>query len=596
MLNYVFIFLIIALSSTTAFAADINLTIHQQSANDTVTATIQNNSAQSVDIKSVYIEFSSQKHAYSSEKIIPPQEGNAFNFTVKMPSLPGSYPLIVTVRYLNDSQILTLRHVGLFNFQSNAPLNAACSIEDSRMNSGGDVIVRSDKPEKWKLILPEELQAISAKTLSDKKVFHIRSAVSGFKNAYPVFAIAEEESEGFHKTEICSGMLTVDTTGRGFFQRGRAPSGVLLGLSVVFLLFTLYAINKKSESIFITALGKYAVRMFFISVSYYLLKNLDSWLETSLAYINFKPYEYFAGFAIDNLRGGNYQNFFHCFVDVYFALCLLLTLPYLFWLDREKPLSEDKYTSLLRTLLSIPILFSKRKIQWNSLSRLGMLTILLKLFFVPIMVSWLINNILHIKGIISSSSAWNLYSLNAFLTDFFILMDTGIFAFGYLVESRLLRNEIKSVDPTFLGWLVCLWCYPPFNAFSFKPFDYQLIDIAVKNYPEWIHALMICAITFLWGIFVWASVALGFKASNLTNRGIIASGPYRFVRHPAYTAKVLIWIIQGVFFGQFYLGILLAFTAIYLLRAWTEERHLSMGQDYIEYKQMVKWRFVPYLI
>ncbi len=107
---------------------------------------------------------------------------------------------------------------------------------------------------------------------------------------------------------------------------------------------------------------------------------------------------------------------------------------------------------------------------------------------------------------------------------------------------------------------------------------------------------MTCAVTLLWGIFAWASIALGFKASNLTNRGIISSGPYRFVRHPAYTAKVLIWIIQGIFFGQFYLGILTAFAVIYFLRAWTEERHLSMGQDYIEYKRMVKWRFVPYLI
>ena len=34
------------------------------------------------------------------------------------------------------------------------------------------------------------------------------------------------------------------------------------------------------------------------------------------------------------------------------------------------------------------------------------------------------------------------------------------------------------------------------------------------------------------GIYSWASVALGFKASNLTNRGIVSHGPYAYVRHP----------------------------------------------------------------
>lgn len=59
---------------------------------------------------------------------------------------------------------------------------------------------------------------------------------------------------------------------------------------------------------------------------------------------------------------------------------------------------------------------------------------------------------------------------------------------------------------------------------------------------------MTCIITCLWGIFAWASLSLGFKASNLTNRGIVTKGPYRWVRHPAYAAKLGIWLIQLVFF------------------------------------------------
>ena len=47
-------------------------------------------------------------------------------------------------------------------------------------------------------------------------------------------------------------------------------------------------------------------------------------------------------------------------------------------------------------------------------------------------------------------------------------------------------------------------------------------------------------------IYASASVALNFKASNLTHRGIIATGPYRFIRHPAYICKNMAWWIGSI--------------------------------------------------
>jgi len=104
------------------------------------------------------------------------------------------------------------------------------------------------------------------------------------------------------------------------------------------------------------------------------------------------------------------------------------------------------------------------------------------------------------------------------------------------------------------------------------------------------------SIIILIGIYLWASVALGAKCSNLTNRGIVARGPYAFVRHPAYISKCLAWSIAtlpylsiinvaGAFFWVF----------IYYLRAITEERHLGKDPEYRDYCKKVKWKFVPYL-
>ncbi len=111
--------------------------------------------------------------------------------------------------------------------------------------------------------------------------------------------------------------------------------------------------------------------------------------------------------------------------------------------------------------------------------------------------------------------------------------------------------------------------------------------------PLWLEPFFYALITIGWGIFAWASVSLGFKASNLTNRGTVSHGPYRYCRHPAYASKILLWSIGAVVFGSYHVGLVLGYFLIYFMRAWTEERHLSNDQDYLEYKKKVKYMFIP---
>jgi protein-S-isoprenylcysteine O-methyltransferase Ste14 len=582
--------------SNPVFAADINLTLHQQSRDDFVSVSVENKSAHKVALETVYIELDGRKYAHPSKEIIQQFDSRSFNFKVAFPNVKGTYPLIATVRYLNDGRILSLRHVGLFHFQEQAIYGEVCSIEGAVIINEGDVRINASDAEKWRLVLPEEITVFSVSMLSGQKIYHTGSNISGFNNAYPVFSLTEETVDGTHRTGLCSGTLTVNSAASSQLRQSRVSSTVLLITALLFMSvsFLMLKITARDRP-FITALVKYSSRVFFIAAAYYILKNSGSWLGYSLKIIDWKIYASFAGAVLDNLMGDNYRNFFNYFADVYFTGSFLLIFPYIYFFNNKAPLENDKYVSFLKTLCSLPGIFLRRKIFWNNSSRLGMLTIFVKLFFVPVLISWSISNILHMKNLIISPPHWDLYTLNSFLVDLFILADTSIFAFGYLVESRFLKNEIKSVDPTFFGWLVCLWCYPPFNWFSFRPFDYAFVSIAVTDCPVWVHAFVTCMITLLWGIFAWASVALCFKGSNLTNRGIVRHGPYRFVRHPAYTAKVLIWMLQGVFFAQFTAGILAAFAVIYFLRAWTEEKHLSADYDYMQYRDSVKWKFIPFV-
>jgi len=243
------------------------------------------------------------------------------------------------------------------------------------------------------------------------------------------------------------------------------------------------------------------------------------------------------------------------------------------------------------------------------------LALLLKFFFAPLMINWCLAHVGDMSNSISQAiDGWNdgqrgriLFDNSLFWACFqaILFIDTLLFTVGYIVEIPALRNRIRSVDPTFFGWFVCLACYPPFNGFTGEIFKWQSTDFP-RFEPDAIHFAANIALLVLMAIYSWASVALGFKASNLTNRGIVDRFPYSVVRHPAYAAKNLAWWIGALptlfvlwspdnMRGLLYALLSLAgWSLIYALRAITEERHLLfIDNGYAEYMARVRWRFIP---
>ena len=90
--------------------------------------------------------------------------------------------------------------------------------------------------------------------------------------------------------------------------------------------------------------------------------------------------------------------------------------------------------------------------------------------------------------------------------------------------------------------------------------------------------------------------AFGLRFSNLTYRGVITHGPYRFTRHPAYLSKNLFWWSASLPFLvtdggpveaiRNVVGLSLV-SAIYYWRARTEEAHL-LGED-AKYREYHAW-------
>ena len=594
-LKWFFYVLLIIFYNSNIYAADINLTLHQKSVDDNVTITIKNSSAQKVDIKHVDIDLDNRHYTQSIQGTILAETSNEYSFKVFLPAKVGSYPLIATVVYLNEGKELSLCNVGIFNFIESTRPDIACTTHDLRIVKDGQIVIKSPQPQPWRLVLPEEVEIASTQIHKDKKIFTITSKVSGFSNRYPFYVISEDDHDGKHRTAMCKGTLTVDAGYPPQADKGRIPPSILLVISLVcsFLFYYIFTILNRQSRVTV-ALLKYLSRMFLITIAYIFLQNIGNWVSYLSANIAWQPIRFIADSISGAYSGGNYKYFFQYFIDFYFFSCLVLLYPYLYYCESDTIAENDKYASLLMSIISVIRYIKTREVYWNKESRLGLLTFFVKLFFLPLLTTWVINNTFHQINI-TKSFHWSFAVINVYLVALFIYIDTAIFCFGYLFEFKKLKNEIKSVDPTIFGWLVCIWCYPPFNTFSFRLFDHPIFDIHYA-YPQWTIVSATLMITILWGVFAWASLALGFKGSNLTNRGIVSHGPYRFVRHPAYTAKLILWYIQGIILGQFFLGLMIGFTIIYLLRAWTEEKHLSMDPEYLEYRKNVRYMFIPGLI
>lgn len=80
---------------------------------------------------------------------------------------------------------------------------------------------------------------------------------------------------------------------------------------------------------------------------------------------------------------------------------------------------------------------------------------------------------------------------------------------------------------------------------------------------------------------------------------VISSGPYRLVRHPSYTAGMMMFIGIGLALGSWLsLAILtIATVATYSYRVMIEERTLvdAIGEPYRSYMKTRK-RFIPYVV
>jgi protein-S-isoprenylcysteine O-methyltransferase Ste14 len=109
---------------------------------------------------------------------------------------------------------------------------------------------------------------------------------------------------------------------------------------------------------------------------------------------------------------------------------------------------------------------------------------------------------------------------------------------------------------------------------------------------------------FIFSVFLlfWAVRVNNFFSSVVRiqkdrNQTVVQNGPYRFIRHPGYSAIILIFISMPVTLGSVWGFIPSGLTLLLLIiRTYLEDSTLKKElAGYDDYVKKVKWRLVPYL-
>ena len=287
------------------------------------------------------------------------------------------------------------------------------------------------------------------------------------------------------------------------------------------------------------------------------------------------------------------------FYDRYYAMLrlilppwLLLALPYIHFVDRHMKNPRDGYWHMGKLVMMDWDAFDSRVLGQHLLGWL------VKGFFLPLMFTYLCNDLVRFLAYDFNQLVSFKYWFD-FLHDSFYFIDVGLVSMGYLMSMRLADTHLRSAEPTMTGWVVALVCYEPFWSLIGR--QYLAYDTPLK-WGGWLWEMPILyglwgsAILVLTAIYVWATVIFGARFSNLTHRGIITNGPYRYTKHPAYIAKNLSWWMISVPFmasgtpdvALRHCLLLLGLNLVYWLRAKTEEWHLSRDPDYVAYARWIE--------
>lgn len=189
---------------------------------------------------------------------------------------------------------------------------------------------------------------------------------------------------------------------------------------------------------------------------------------------------------------------------------------------------------------------------------------------------------------------WNAWLLLALLFIPMICMGVVMLVSSPELLSKRLNNKEKEQTQKHI---VALSGVMFITGFLLCGFDYQF---GWSHMPVWV--VITASLLFLIGYMLYAEVLrenayLSRTVEVQDDQQLIDTGLYSVVRHPMYTATLLMFLSMPLILGSWWaLLIFFIYPILIIKRIQNEEQVLREGlKGYNDYQQRVRWRLIPYV-
>ena len=168
----------------------------------------------------------------------------------------------------------------------------------------------------------------------------------------------------------------------------------------------------------------------------------------------------------------------------------------------------------------------------------------------------------------------------------------------YLKAPELLKKRLNTKETQKNQvWVVALSGVLFVAGFLAAGFDFRFGWTRVPGWLVWAAAIVQLGSYGLYAEVLRENAYLSRTVEVQEGQTVIDTGLYSIVRHPMYTATILMSLAIPLVLGSWIsFALMLVFPIIILFRIRGEEAVLEEGlPGYREYKEKVRWRLIPYI-
>ena len=172
----------------------------------------------------------------------------------------------------------------------------------------------------------------------------------------------------------------------------------------------------------------------------------------------------------------------------------------------------------------------------------------------------------------------------------------GLLGYGHTMLTSLFTSSIRNVDFTLMGWFTTMICYGPLLGvviWRFMPELHGLDPVYTDGPWFWLVKISTVWLNLLYTLSIFN---LGKRFGVMVDKGLVDWGFYTVVRHPSYTLESLMFVCMEMV-GFTTVGPWIAasvFILEYYFRSEREDDFMgSSNPDYVEYRDRVRWRYIP---